>query len=61
MTVIQFDSVSDFLAMGGYGGYVWLSYALAAMAVGVLIGHTVAEHRSLLRRKARAARREDKA
>ena len=33
------ESLSSFLNMGGYGGYVWPSYALTALVmVGVLVG-----------------------
>ncbi|MCC5851287.1 MAG: heme exporter protein CcmD [Alkalimonas sp.] len=32
---MQFDSFSDFLAMGGYGFYIWLAYGLT---YGLLVG-----------------------
>lgn len=41
---MQFDSVADFLAMGGYAAYVWPAFGLAAV---VLIGLTVASLRGL--------------
>ena len=28
---MQFDSFSDFIAMGGYGFYVWLSFGTCAL------------------------------
>ncbi|MDT8407679.1 MAG: heme exporter protein CcmD [Methylococcales bacterium] len=28
---VQFDSLTDFFAMGGHGLYVWLSYAIAML------------------------------
>lgn len=35
----SFDSVGAFLAMGGYGAYVWASFGLtAAVIVGELFG-----------------------
>lgn len=35
---MQFDSVDKFLAMGGYGLYVWLAYgAFAIVFVGLII------------------------
>ncbi|MBQ4831754.1 heme exporter protein CcmD [Pseudoalteromonas sp. MMG010] len=35
---MQFDSFSDFIAMGGYGFYVWLSFGTcAAILLGILI------------------------
>ncbi len=45
----SFDNVGAFLAMGGYGGYVWGSFGLtAAVIVGELLG---------LRARRRALRR----
>jgi heme exporter protein D len=36
---MQFESFSDFIAMGGYGFFVWLSYgSCAAILAGILIG-----------------------
>ena len=32
---MQFDSFSDFIAMGGYGFYVWLSFGTCAF---ILLG-----------------------
>lgn len=35
---MQFDSFSDFIAMGGYGFYVWLSFgACALILLGILV------------------------
>ena len=33
---MQFDSFSAFLAMGGYGFYVWLSYGVTALLLIIL-------------------------
>ena len=45
---MQFSSVSEFFAMGGYGFYVWLSYgACFAIMVSVLIS-SVRAHKSTL-------------
>ncbi|TMO69524.1 heme exporter protein CcmD [Pseudoalteromonas aurantia] len=30
---MQFESFSDFIAMGGYGFYVWLSYGSCALVL----------------------------
>ncbi|KZN65156.1 hypothetical protein N473_00885 [Pseudoalteromonas luteoviolacea CPMOR-1] len=36
---MQFESLSDFIAMGGYGFYVWLSFgSCAAIILGLLFG-----------------------
>ena len=35
---MQFDSFSDFIAMGGYGFYVWLSFGTCALILpGILV------------------------
>ena len=35
---MQFDSLSDFIAMGGYGFYVWLSFGTCALILlGILV------------------------
>ena len=35
---MQFDSFSDFIAMGGYGFYVWLSFGSCALILlGILV------------------------
>ena len=54
---MSFDSVGDFLAMGGHGLYVWLAYGAAviivtANVISVRIGkrRSLAEARSLERR-----------
>lgn len=39
---MQFDSLSDFLAMGGHGLYVWLAYGAVAL---FLVGYTGAIQR----------------
>lgn len=39
------DSVTDFLAMGRYGAYVWPSYALAVVVMAGLWLSTVARLR----------------
>lgn len=54
----QFQSLSDFLAMGNYGFYVWLSYALSVAAVGILIWQSVREPKQVFKqvKKAQARR-----
>ena len=32
---MTWNSIGDFIAMGGYGGYVWGSYAVTAMVIAV--------------------------
>lgn len=35
---MQFDSLSEFLAMGGYGFFVWISFGLSFFALILLTG-----------------------
>ncbi|MFA9488573.1 MULTISPECIES: heme exporter protein CcmD [unclassified Mannheimia] len=56
----QFESISDFFAMGGYGFYVWLSYAVTFIAVGGLIWLSRREHRAILAQAKKELAREEK-
>jgi len=47
----------EFLQMGGYAFYVWTSYAVAAVALIANIVVPLRQHRRLLARIARRARR----
>lgn len=59
---MKFDSWSAFVAMGGYGFYVWLSFAVTLLALLGLVVATINTKKRLLRevsqKQARAARRE---
>lgn len=44
----QFNSISEFFAMGGYGFYVWLSYAITFAAVGLLVWQSKREIKQTL-------------
>lgn len=46
---MAFDSVSAFLAMGGYGFYVWLSVGISFLSVILLVGFSVYNRRQLRR------------
>lgn len=56
----QFESISDFFAMGGYGFYVWLSYAVTFIAVGGLIWLSRREHKAILAQAKKELAREEK-
>ena len=51
---MTWGGVSAFLAMGGYGGFVWGSYAVAAICIvleiTLLVALLVARHRRLRRK-----------
>ncbi|EFX90678.1 heme exporter protein D [Actinobacillus ureae] len=44
----QFESLSDFLSMGNYGFYVWLSYAVSIIAMGGLIWFSRREEKQIM-------------
>ncbi|AZI14791.1 heme exporter protein CcmD [Avibacterium paragallinarum] len=44
-----FESVTDFLNMGGYGFYVWLSYGLSFLALAGLIVQGMLRKKTLIK------------
>ena len=55
---MAFDSVAEFLAMGGHGLYVWLSYgATYLVLLGLWLGGRAAHQRALRDIAARETRR----
>ncbi len=57
---MQFDSFQDFLHMGGYGFYVWLSFGVSALAMlAIVVDSILAKtrvHEALKAQQARAER-----
>jgi heme exporter protein D len=51
------DGLSEFMAMGGYGFYVWTSYVVAAVAV----AFEIAAVRARIRAAVKSALRPDRA
>ena len=45
---MQFDSFSAFLAMGGYGFYVWLSYGVSALLLIILVMASMSQKKSVI-------------
>ncbi len=58
--VVSFDSFSDFIAMGGHGLYVWLSYAIAVVVIVINIVGPVLQKKKVFSDLARRLRREKK-
>jgi len=52
---MQWGSVSEFFAMGGYTLYVWGSYAVTAVVIGVEVAELVRRGRTLRARAGRIA------
>ncbi|MCV6587877.1 MAG: heme exporter protein CcmD [Marinobacterium sp.] len=55
---MSFDSFSDFLAMGGHGLYVWLSYGIALAVIVINLVGPVMARKQLLADLLRRLRRE---
>ena len=57
---MAFSSVSEFLAMGRHGFYVWLSYGLTAVIVVINIVQPIVRKRQLIKQHIQRLRREKK-
>tara|TARA_R110001583_G_scaffold69544_2_gene197113 strand:+ start:33698 stop:33916 length:219 start_codon:yes stop_codon:yes gene_type:complete len=57
---MQFDSISAFINMGGYGFYVWMSYGTAFIAMAFLYYSSKVNHRKIKQQIAKRIKREDK-
>ncbi|XOV79236.1 MAG: heme exporter protein CcmD [Aestuariibacter sp.] len=44
---MQFDNLSEFLAMGGYGLYVWLAFGVSGLAMLILWVSTRLQRKNL--------------
>lgn len=56
----QFETLHDFLAMGGYGFYVWLAYGISFLACGILVWLSKREPRHILQQAKKELAREQK-
>ncbi|UTW49689.1 heme exporter protein CcmD [Bacterioplanoides sp. SCSIO 12839] len=57
---MQFDSMTEFFAMGGHGFYVWLAYGLSSAIILLNILLPVIRRRRLIKEQAQRLRRERK-
>lgn len=53
----QFNTLAEFVGMGGYGLFVWPSYALTVLTIGGLLVTSFIRHRSLAAQLESAERR----
>jgi len=58
---VSFNSVSEFLAMGGHGLYVWLSYGLGVAIIAANLVLPKLSRNRLLAEQKRRLRREETA
>lgn len=45
---MHFDSFSDFLAMGGYSGYVWSAFGITFLSMLILLAVSMKRGKTLL-------------
>ncbi|GIU01763.1 heme exporter protein CcmD [Shewanella algidipiscicola] len=57
---MQFDSLTDFLNMGGYAFYVWLSYGITVFSLATLIFFSVRQKRKILIEISKKMQREER-
>jgi heme exporter protein D len=57
---MQFNTINDFISMGGYGFYVWLSFTSAALILSVLLIISKRGHKQVLYAIAEHQEREEK-
>ncbi|WP_369856786.1 heme exporter protein CcmD [Candidatus Thalassolituus haligoni] len=58
---MEFHSVSEFLAMGRHGLYVWLSYGLSALVIIANLVLPMMQRRRLIRQQGQHLRRDRRA
>lgn len=57
---MQFDSISEFLNMGGYAFYVWLAYGVTFFSLGTLVVSSVRQKHKVLVEIAKKIQREER-
>lgn len=57
---MAFDSISDFLSMGGYAFYVWLSYGFTAVLLMALLINSKSMEKHYLKQIKQRLKREEK-
>lgn len=55
---MQFSSFSEFIAMGGHGFYVWLSYGVSALLLMLLVVFSVNKHKTIIKQIQQRQQRE---
>ncbi|MFV0575674.1 MAG: heme exporter protein CcmD [Vibrio sp.] len=46
---MYFESFSDFIAMGGYAGYVWSAFGITFASMLILLVKSVSQNKTLLK------------
>ena len=58
--MMQFSSFAEFIAMGGHGFYVWLSYGVSIALLILLVFFSVTKNKSIIKQIQRRQHREEK-
>lgn len=58
---MQFDSLDSFIAMGGHGFYVWLSFGIGLLVLCANIAAPIFKRKELLKALRKRVRRESRA
>jgi heme exporter protein D len=57
---MQFETFSDFLAMGKYGFYVWLAYGVTALLLVLLVISSIHKNKTVIKQISARQKRENK-
>ncbi|WP_025564967.1 heme exporter protein CcmD [Psychromonas sp. SP041] len=57
---MAFTSLSDFIAMGGYSFYVWLSYGVSLLSIILLITNSVFKRKKIFHQVEQRLQREQR-
>ncbi|WP_206483401.1 heme exporter protein CcmD [Thalassotalea sp. G2M2-11] len=57
---MQFSSLADFIAMGGHGFYVWLSYGVSAALLLGLVITSISNNKRIIKQIQQRQQREQK-
>ncbi|MGJ8692263.1 MAG: heme exporter protein CcmD [Thalassotalea sp.] len=57
---MQFSSINEFIAMGGHGFYVWLSYGFTALSLVLLLIASLHSNKTIRKNIAKKLRRDEK-
>lgn len=57
---MQFSSFAEFIAMGGHGFYVWLSYGVSIALLVLLVFFSITKNKSIINQIQKRQQREEK-
>ncbi len=57
---MQFSSITEFIAMGGHGFYVWLSYGISFLLLSFLVFSSLNKNKAIIQQIRQRQQREAK-